>query len=102
MKFTTSILASSLLIAANAASVLMCYESDFVDCVDVIAPNGQCVYAPSRYNDHVFSARATTGHHCDSYDVACDSGSMLIQGIDRVGYRGLPNGHRTSGFVCYD
>ncbi|KAL2817139.1 hypothetical protein BJX63DRAFT_429858 [Aspergillus granulosus] len=101
MKFTTSILvcASSLLMTAQAGSILVCYESNFEDCVDVVAPHGQCVYLPSRFNDHVYSARATTGHHCDSYDIACAPGSMITQGIDREGYRGLPDGHRVSGFM---
>lgn len=104
MKLNTSILvcASSLLVTAHAASIRMCYNADFKDCIDVAAPHGQCVYVNKAYNDHVYSAKVPIGHHCDSYDVACAPGSMLIQGIDREGYRGLPEGHRVSGFKCYD
>lgn len=104
MKLNSGILfcASSLLMSAHGASVRMCYKRDFVDCIDVAAPHGDCVYVPTRYNDHVFSASTPTGHHCDSYDTGCEPGSLLIQGIDRAGYQGLPEGHRVSGFRCYD
>ncbi|KAK4204754.1 hypothetical protein QBC40DRAFT_249821 [Triangularia verruculosa] len=96
---------STLFLSVSAVGIEVCYFSGFTDCKTITGASGQCLFVSGPYNDHVFSARAASGtRRCDSYNHvnngAC--GSVLVQGIDQAGYSGLPSGHLTSGFVCYN
>ncbi|KAM7206127.1 hypothetical protein V8F20_002909 [Naviculisporaceae sp. PSN 640] len=106
MHLSTIILSASTLLlpVVSAVGIQICYKSGFQECTTISGGVGQCLYVGGPYNDHVFSARATSGtRYCDSYnDInngAC--ANRLVAGIDQAGYSGLPDGHKTSGFVCY-
>jgi hypothetical protein len=86
---------------AQAAGIIMCYNSDFArPCRTENTGSGGCINVASDWNDHIYSARATNGH-CINHEHA-DCGGAQYATIDVEGWRGLPQGHLTSSFRCYD
>lgn len=98
---TATALLLAALPAANAAGIIMCYNSDFnAPCQTRNTNNGGCINVDSDWNDHIFSARANGGY-CINWEHSDCSGAQYVI-IDVEGWRGLPQGHLTTSFRCYD
>ncbi|KAI5784289.1 hypothetical protein FPQ18DRAFT_395417 [Pyronema domesticum] len=86
---------------AQAAGIIMCYNSNFASPFRTeYTGSGGCINVSRDWNDHIFSARATNGY-CINYENSNCGGAQYAT-IDVEGWRGLPQGHLTSSFRCYD